>query len=118
MRFARLAVLSTLAFALLAAPLAAEAHSTEKVYRIGILYAASPEFNPNADPADRAIVNGLREHGYVVGQNLVIEFRTVVGKRERLPEPAVELVKIPVDLILVPGVSHARAAKQATEVIQ
>jgi putative ABC transport system substrate-binding protein len=112
----RLAV-ALLAFALLAAPVAGEAQSTGKVYRIGILYAASPEFNPNAEPTDRALVDGLREHGYVVGQNLVIEFRTAFGKRERLPELAVELVKIPVDLILVPGATHTRAAKQATATI-
>jgi len=112
----RLAV-ALFAFALLAAPPAVEAQSTGKVYRIGILYAASPEFNPNAEPTDRALVDGLREHGYVVGQNLVIEFRTAFGKRERLPELAVELVKIPVDLILVPGATHTRAAKQATATI-
>ncbi len=106
-----------LTIGLLVAPLVAEAQSSGKVYRIGILYAASPEFNPNADPTDRALVDGLREHGYVVGQNLVIEFRTAFGKRERLPELALELVKIPVDLILVPGATHTRAAKQATSTI-
>jgi putative ABC transport system substrate-binding protein len=111
-------MVATLTLVLLAAPLAARAQQqVGKVYRIGILYAASPEFNPNADPTDRAIVEGLREHGYVVGQNLVIEFRTAYGKRERLPELAVELVKIPVDLILVPGAAHTRAAKQATTTI-
>jgi len=87
-----------------------------KVYRIGILY-ASTGFDPDADPTERALIDGLREHGYVVGQNLVIEFRSAYGKFERLPELAVELARIPVDLILVPGSRQARAAKQATATI-
>jgi len=105
-----------LILALLAAPLAAEAQPAGKVYRIGLLY-ASTGFDPNADPTERALIDGLREHGYVVGQNLVIELRSAYGKRERLPELAVELVRIPVDLILVPGGTQARAAKQATATI-
>jgi putative ABC transport system substrate-binding protein len=102
--------------ALLAAPLAAEAQLTGKVYRIGVLYATTG-FDPSADPNERALVDGLREHGYVLGRNLAIELRSAYGKRERLPELAAELVRIPVDLILVPGVPHARVAKQATATI-
>jgi putative ABC transport system substrate-binding protein len=107
----------TLILALLAAPLAAEAQQPAgKVYRIGILY-MSTGFDPDADPTERALIDGLREHGYVVGQNLVIEFRSAHGQVERLPELAVELARIPVDLILVPGLLQARAAKQATATI-
>jgi putative ABC transport system substrate-binding protein len=103
--------------ALLAAPLAADAQQPAgKAYRIGILY-GSTGFDPDADPTERALIDGLREHGYVVGQNLVIEFRSAYGKFERLPELAVELARIPVDLILVPGPRQARAAKQATATI-
>jgi putative ABC transport system substrate-binding protein len=102
--------------AALAMPLAAEAQPGGKVWRLGILY-GSTGFDPSADPTERALIEGLREHGYVVGQNLVIEFRSAYGKFERLPELAVELVRIPVDLILVPGVAHVLAAKQATETI-
>src|SRR5262245_312491 len=106
-----------LILALLAAPLAANAQQPAgKVYRIGILY-ASTGFDPNADPTERALIDGLREHGYVVGQNLLIEFRSAYGKFERLPELAAELVAIPVDLILVPGPWQVRAAKQATATI-
>jgi putative ABC transport system substrate-binding protein len=106
----------TLAFALLAAPLGAEAQPAGKVYRIGLLYGVSG-FDPTADPTERALVDGLRERGYVLGQNLVIELRSAYGKWERLPELAAELVKIPVDLILVPGPQHAQVAKQATATI-
>jgi putative ABC transport system substrate-binding protein len=105
-----------LLLALLAAPLAAEAQPAGKVYRIGILYGVAG-FDPTADPTERALVEGLREHGYVTGQNLVIELRSAYGKWERPPELATELVKIPVDLILVPGQRQARAAKQATATI-
>lgn len=109
-------LLLVLALGLLASPLAVGAQSPGKVWRIGILY-ASTGFDPSADPTERALVDGLREQGYVVGQNLVIEFRSAYGKFERLPELAVELVRIPVDLILVPGPWQVRAAKQATATI-
>jgi putative ABC transport system substrate-binding protein len=102
--------------AVLAAPLAAEAQTVGKVHRIGLLYATTG-FDPSRDPTERALVDGLREHGYVLGQNLVIELRSAYGKRERLPELADELVKIRVDLILVAGPGQARAARQATATI-
>jgi putative ABC transport system substrate-binding protein len=101
---------------LLAAPLVAEAQSAGHVYRIGLLY-GSTGFDPNAEPRERALIDGLRERGYVVGQNLVVELRSAYGNFERLPELAAELVKIPVDLILVPGSGQARVAKQATATI-
>ena len=101
---------------ILVAPLAAWAQSAGKVYRIGLLYGVTG-FDPSADPTERALVDGLREHGYVLGKNLVIELRSAYGQWERLPDLAVELIKIPVDLILVPGLRQARAAKQATTTI-
>jgi hypothetical protein len=82
--------------ALLAAPLAAKAQPSGKVYRIGLLYGVTG-FDPSADPTERALVDGLSEHGYVIGQNLVIELRSAYGKWERLPDLAAELVRIPVD---------------------
>jgi putative tryptophan/tyrosine transport system substrate-binding protein len=105
-----------LTLALLAATLVPEAQPAGKVYRIGLLYGVTG-FDPSADPTERAWVEGLREHGYVIGQNLVIELRSAYGKWDRLPELAAELVKIPVDLILVPGARQARVAKQATATI-
>jgi len=105
-----------LLLALLAVPLAPSAQPAGKVYRIGLLYGVTG-FDPSADPTERALVDGLREHGYVLGQNLVIEFRSAYGKWERLPDLATELVQIPVDLILVPGQRHVRVAKDATATI-
>ncbi len=52
---------------LLAAPLDAAAQSAGRVYRIGLLY-VSTGFDPNADPTERALIDGLRGHGYVVGR--------------------------------------------------
>jgi putative tryptophan/tyrosine transport system substrate-binding protein len=103
-------------FALLAAPLECDAQPPGKIYRIGLLYGVTG-FDPSADPTERALVEGLRERGYVIGQNLVIELRSAYGKWERLPDLAGELVKIPVDLILVPGPRQARVAKEATSTI-
>jgi ABC-type uncharacterized transport system substrate-binding protein len=113
----RVLSLIILTVAVFAATLAAGAQpAAGKVYRIGLLYGVTG-FDPNADPTERALVDGLREHGYTLGQNLVIELRSAYGKWERLPDLAVELVRIPVDLILVPGPRQARAAKQATTTI-
>jgi putative ABC transport system substrate-binding protein len=100
---------------LFATPLGAQAQPG-RVYRIGLLYGVTG-FDPSADPTERALVDGLREHGYVLGQNLVIELRSAYGQWERLPDLAAELVRVPVDLILVPGPRQARAAKQATATI-
>jgi ABC-type uncharacterized transport system substrate-binding protein len=110
----RRAVLAGLGASVFSVRRVAVGQTAGRVYRIGLLYGVSG-FDPSADPTERALVDGLREHGYVLGQNLVIELRSAYGKWERLPELAVELVQIPVDLILVPGLRQARAAKQATE---
>jgi putative ABC transport system substrate-binding protein len=63
-----------------------------------------------------ALLAGLREYGYVEGQNLVVERRYADGQPERLPALAAELVALPVDLIIATGGS-APAAAQATSTI-
>jgi len=103
----RLVVLVSLILALLAAPLAAEAQQAGKVYRIGFLRAGEPpklwvdEFR-----------EGLREVGYVEGQNVLIEFR--IGTLDELPRLAEELVRSKVDVILASAASAGIAAKTAT----
>lgn len=69
------------------------------------------------DSYDDAVPQTLAERGYVEGQNLVIEYRRAEGKIERLPELAAELVRLPVDVILAPGNTAARVAKEATSTI-
>lgn len=85
-----------------------------KVYHIGILEPIPAAQNAaNLD----ALRKGLRELGYVEGQNLVIEYRSADGLAERFPELASELVHLKVDLIVTRGTPAARAAKSATETI-
>lgn len=100
---------------LLAAPFAVEAQPPRgKVYRIGHLSSGSP---PGAAHIMEAYRQRLRELGYVVGQNLIIEYRWAEGKFERLPALAADLVRLNVDLITT-GVDPApQAAKNATRTI-
>src|SRR5262249_35954487 len=60
---------------------------------------------------------GLRELGYVEGQNLLIEYRSADGRAERFPNLAIELVRLRVDAIVTRGTPAALAAKHATETI-
>ena len=64
-----------------------------------------------------AFQQGLRDLGYVEGQNLVIEYRYGEGKAERLREVAAELVQLPVDVIVARGASGTRGAQRATRTI-
>jgi putative ABC transport system substrate-binding protein len=98
-------LLSSLGF--LAAPLAAEAQQAGKVYRIGFLRQGDP---PRAFV--EAFQQGLRERGYVEGQNVVVEFR--FGTIEQLSQLAEELVRLPVDLLVASASSAAVPAKKAT----
>src|SRR5262245_57314758 len=59
----------------------------------------------------------LEGHGYIQGQNLIIERRFADGQAARLPELAAELVMLPVDLIVTIGSFTAEAARDATRVI-
>jgi putative ABC transport system substrate-binding protein len=106
----------TLILSLLAAPLAADAQPPTKVYRMGILGNAPPT-NPAVARLYDAFAEGLRERGYIEGENLVIERRWAEGRIERFPSLATELVSLKVDLILAVSTPGARAAKQTTSVI-
>jgi putative ABC transport system substrate-binding protein len=102
-------------FALLAAPLAAKAQTSGTVYRVGILLTIQERYPESA--ADKVFVEALREHGYIVGENVVIEARSAAGKPERLPELAAELVRLKCDVILAPTTPPALALRQATTTI-
>jgi len=93
--------------------LPSDAEQTPKVRRIGFLAGGAP---PPAS-ASPPIVQGLRELGYVEGQNLTIEYRYAEGKIDRLPDLAAELVHLRVEIIVVQGYPAAHAAKQATATI-
>lgn len=107
--------LGTFVWNLLATPFVAEAQSAGKVHRIGCL-----SLN-RVDPASPGIFEGfrrgLRERGWVVGQNVTLEYRDGGGRAERLQQAARELVALGVDVIVAWGAVDIRAAMQATRTI-
>jgi putative ABC transport system substrate-binding protein len=111
MRLPTLTAPATLALVLLAAPLALEAQQPTKVPRVGVLWPI-PD-----DPVLQGFRKGMRDLGYVEGQNIIIEHRYAEGTDDLLPGLAVELVRLNVDVILTWTVVAARIAKQATTTI-
>lgn len=101
-----------LVFIILGALLAAAAQPPGKVHRIGFLTVGPP--HSEAEWQRVAFLQALRQLGYVEGQNIAIERRYAAGQRERLPTLAAELVRMPVDVIVVVGQPAAQASKQAT----
>ena len=111
------ALLLILALSLLMAPLTAEAQPATKVYRIARLTPNPPPLLPALDPQMEALRQGLRDLGYVEGQNLLIEARYAEGSLERLRDLADELVRLQVDVIVTGGAAATRAAQHATRTI-
>ncbi len=109
MVFRALGLIVTLA--ILWGPLAADAQPAGKVWRIGILG------NTPASTAWEAFRQSLRQHGYVEGQNIVVEARWSEGRIERFPGLAAELVRLKVDVIVAASTPGVQAAKQATSTI-
>ena len=91
-----------------------EAQPVPNNRRIGFLSAGSPSSLSGRLAAFR---EGLREHGYIEGQNIAVEYRYAEGKRERLKELAAELVRLKVDLIVTGGPIATHPASQATNTI-
>jgi putative tryptophan/tyrosine transport system substrate-binding protein len=100
-----------IAVVLLALGVIAEAQQAKKVPRIGFLALVASSL------AREVFQQGLRDLGYVEGQNIVIEYRHAAGRAERLPELAAELVRLNVDVIVVVASQSALAAKKATQTI-
>jgi putative ABC transport system substrate-binding protein len=98
----------------LAIAVIAEAQQPTKIPRIGFLVAGNP--SPASARID-AFRQGLRDLGYIEGQNLIIEYRYAEGKLDRLPELAAELVRLKVDAIFVQSTSAVQAAKKATTTV-
>lgn len=66
----------------------------------------------------QAFRRGLRELGYVEGQNVIVEYRYAEGKRDRMAALANEFIRLKVDIIVAGGgTAMARIIKQATDVI-
>jgi len=117
MAWRRTALLVTVGAALLGAPFTANTQPSGRVPTVGYLSALSRSDPPVQRSLD-AILQRLRELGYVDGQNLAIEYRWAEGKVERLAELAAELVRLEVDVVLASGgLPVAKAAQQATKTI-
>jgi ABC-type uncharacterized transport system substrate-binding protein len=98
-------IIVTLALGLLSVPLTADAHTPAKIPRIGII---------EGSPHWEVFREGLRDLGYIEGQNIAIEWRFAEGKLDRLTDAAAELVRLQVDIIVTFGTPATRAAMQAT----
>ena len=92
----------------------AQAQQPKKIPRIGFLGTSSPSAISTRVEGFR---QGLRENGYVEGQNITIEYRWAEGKLDRLPNLAADLVSHKVDIIVTHGDAAIRALKQATKTI-
>jgi putative ABC transport system substrate-binding protein len=93
-------------------PLAARAQQSGPMPVIGYLGAASPTLGRS-----RALQQGLKEAGYVVGENVAIEYRWAEGEYDKLPALALELVRRQVSVLVTGGNAAAFAAKAATTTI-
>jgi len=101
------------AILLLAAPLVALAQqSARELPRIGVLM-----FTPVTKAAQEAFRQGLRDHGYVEGQNVLVEWRSAEGRIDRANALAAELVRLKVDVIVAEFTPAVLAAKNATQTI-
>jgi len=100
--------MSALGGAAVAWPLAARAQNAARMARIGYLTFIDPS------SADDAFLQGLRDLGWIEGQNMLIERRFAAGDRERLKKFAAELVELKVDIIVAVATAAVQAAKAAT----
>jgi putative ABC transport system substrate-binding protein len=116
MRLYAVGLVATLALAVLVAPLAAHAQPVGKVPRIGYL---SPGFatDPMRERFLEAFRQGMRELGYVEGQNIAIESRWAEGKDDRLPALAADLVRSKVDVIVAKSGAATRSLQLTTRTI-
>jgi len=103
--------LETLAGGLLAAPLAAAAQQAGKVPHVG--YVTSSGRTVNVDGFDQ----GLRDLGYTIGQDVIVEYRFGDGHTDRMATLISELLRLKVDVLFAPSPQALRAARQATSTV-
>jgi len=111
----RRAFVGAAAGVLIAAP-ASAAQPVRTIYRIGLLGNISMA-EPEGARLWGAFIEGMRDLGYVEGRNIAIELRSSEGRYERLPDLAAELVRLQVDVIVVPADQNALAAERVTRTI-
>ncbi len=89
------------------------AQRATKAPRLGVLLYSTPRGDPNTE----SFLRGMRELGYVDGQNIAMEYRYAEGKPERLPELAADLVRLRPDALYALGGDVAPFAAKATQTI-
>jgi|RhiMetdeSRZDD1v2_1073273.scaffolds.fasta_scaffold351841_3 putative ABC transport system substrate-binding protein len=92
----------------------ADAQQSKKVSRIGLLAFRTSEADR---PSQQPFLQGLRDLGWIEGQNIAIERRYANQSYNRLPDIAAELVRLRVEVIVVRDSVAIRPAMQATKTI-
>jgi putative tryptophan/tyrosine transport system substrate-binding protein len=105
----------TLCAMLLALCVSAKAQQPGKIPRIGFLPSSGDANNPG--PLVQAFQQGLRDLGYIEGKNILIEYRYVEGKADRIPSLVAELVRLKVDVLVAGSPGAVQEAKRATKTI-
>jgi putative ABC transport system substrate-binding protein len=95
-------------FSGLFSPASPKAQQAKKVSRIGLI---SPSSSATAGPNLEAFRQGMRDLGYVEGENIALEVRWAEGSTERLPNLIAELIRLKVDVLVIGGAAGALAAK-------
>ena len=90
--------------------LPAQAPVTKRIARIGYLSLSTA-------PAEEGFRLGLRELGYVEGENLMIEWRRADGQEDRLPQLTAELLRLDLEVLVTRGTVETRIAKRATSTV-
>ena len=98
-------------------PLVAAAQRPGDVPRIAYLEFNYPTAGPEPTPYLEAFRHGLRERGWVEGHTIAIEWRWAEGSLERFATLVAELVRLPVEVLVVPNARTAQIAQQATTTI-
>jgi ABC-type uncharacterized transport system substrate-binding protein len=111
----RRAFTATIAGGLLTRPLVVGAQPAQKTPRVGVLLLFGAPGQPN--PLVDAFRGGLRDLGYVEGQNVLIDYRWAEGQEQRLPDAAADLVRLKVAVMVTPGTPATLAARTATRAI-
>jgi putative tryptophan/tyrosine transport system substrate-binding protein len=93
----------------------ADAQQSSKIPRIGYISGTGDAYHQG--PYVEALRQGLKEHGYTEGKNIIIEYRGAEAKLDRVPNLVAELVRLKVDVLVVPILPAILAAKKATKTI-
>jgi ABC-type uncharacterized transport system substrate-binding protein len=98
---------------------ASQPRSAARIPTVGVLYPGVPDpaITGRRFSAVFALQEGLRELGYVDGQNIVLMYRWAGGKSEKLPDLAADLVRLKVDVLFAVGSPAIRAATAASRTI-